>query len=197
MGTYNFVTKIDDVTYSNDVFLERFRNQLNKNNVVTTKSKEKTGHANTAGVGVGFGGLGVGAGTTDIIAHQWNPFEVKIPSQKYSFFGSFKGMLKVSELSHYMKKVKTKNLNFKNFEVYGELNFKPNLFITILIGMLISIFVGLLNPTAGIFVGVILAVVYYNLIKQFAMKEINYPVGILEKSVEEYQKEIDNYYKSL
>ena len=67
------------------MFLEKLRNQLNKYNISTFKSKEKTGHANTVGVGAGFG-IGVGGAATDMISHQWNPFEVVCPADKFNFW---------------------------------------------------------------------------------------------------------------
>jgi len=197
MGKYNFTINIDDVTYSNDVFLDKFRNSLNNQNIDTYKSKEKTGHANTVGLGLGMNGIGVGGATTNIISHSWNPFDIKTPANKFNFFGSFNGFLKVSELSHYMKKIKSKNINFKNFEVYGELDYKPSIGLTFLFSFIIALILAFFINVNGIFIGLIFGIIYYNVIKSYGMKEINYSVNLIENSVNDYQKEITNYSKSI
>jgi len=197
MSKYNFTINIDDVTYSNDVFLEKFRNLLNEYDINTYKSKEKTGHANTVGVGVGMIGPGIGGGTTDIIFHSWNPFDIKVPANKFSFFGSFKGFLKVSELSHYMTKIKKKNINFKNFEIYGELDYKQNVGVTFGVCFIFTLIFSFLVNVLGVFIGLIFGIVYHNVIKSYAMKEIDYPVKLIENSVNDYQKEIKDYTKSI
>ena len=59
-----------------------------------------------------------------------------------------------------------------------------------------AIFTAIILPLSFL-IGLIAAVAYYFIIKSQAMKEINFPVELIEKTVNEYQKEIKDYVKKM
>jgi hypothetical protein len=183
---YQFAQEIKSSALPLNTFLETLREKLSEQEISCTKSKEKTGEANTVGAGMTLGGnIGGGIAKSDLITHLWNPFNVQCDSKTYFFLGRFKGSIKVSEMEEYNKTKGDTSYKLRDYSISGNIKFEPyeiSIFLAFCIGVYLSIYFGT-GFWDGVIIAIFLTFAFIAIAMVLGNKEIDIPKTKIDNAI--------------